>query len=92
MKNSQYDPYLYKPDTNYLSTSTRSSQSTSSDRPLSKREQSSTEEVFQASNLKKFFRNTPGWLYFQLEYQVVSILVVSAFIVIYLLFSYKKFW
>lgn len=91
MKNTRYDPYLYNPDNSYLSTSDSFSHFNSSD-CLSKQEQVPPKDTHDIHTRKKPSRVFSSHLYFQLEFQLIAIFIVSTFLVLWFLFSNTTFW
>lgn len=84
MKNTLYDPYLYDPDNTYLMITAGLSYSDPSDQQ-SGREQVSPKVAYEPFIGRNFFQSISSWLYFQLQYHVIAIFIVSALFILWLL-------
>jgi hypothetical protein len=91
MKNIRYDPYLYNPNNSYLSTSDGLSHFNTSDR-LSKQGQVSPRDAHDTHTRRKASRVFSSHFYFQLEFQIIAIFIVSTFLILWFLFNNTAFW
>ncbi len=91
MKNTRYNPYLYNPDNSYLSTSDGLSHFNSSNR-LSQQEQVPPKDARDTYKRRKASRVFSSHLYFQLEFQLIAIFIISTFLILWFLLSNTAFW
>ncbi len=91
MKNTRYDPYRYNPDNTYLAVSDSISHFDPHDR-LPKQEQTSPRDASESPTRRKLSRIFRAWTYFQLEFQIIAIFAVSAFLILWFLFNSTAFW
>lgn len=76
MTNTLYNPYLYNPENTYLSISAKLSYA---DPPgqLPKNEQVQIKRASGIATFKNLIQSISGWGYFQMEYYVIAVLIVS---------------
>jgi hypothetical protein len=91
MKNIRYDPYLYNPHNSYLLSKDDSSHFTSSDQ-LAQQKQPSQKNALASSTRRKAPTIFSSHLYFQLEFQLITIFIVSTFLILWFLLSNTAFW
>ncbi len=91
MQNIRYDPYLYNPHNSYLLPKDDSSRFTTPDR-LAKQKQPSQKNAHATRKRRKAPTIFSSHLYFQLEFQLITIFIVSTFLILWFLLSNPAFW
>ena len=91
MKNIRYDPYLYNPHTSYLLTKVDNSRIATSDR-LVQQKQASQKNAHATRKRRKVPAIFSSHLYFQLEFQLITIFIVSTVLILWFLLNHTAFW